>query len=86
MLRSRSIIFRCAAAILLSLGLATAPAAQVSVYHGVTATTHQSNWTTLSGQGYRPLALSVVLPVLMVPVTLAVLVRDPVFTSPCVSV
>jgi CubicO group peptidase (beta-lactamase class C family) len=59
MLRSRTIFFRCAAAILLALSLASAPLAQVSVYHGVTATTHQTNWTTLVGQGYRPLALSV---------------------------
>ncbi|MFO1054616.1 MAG: serine hydrolase [Planctomycetota bacterium] len=39
--------------------VAVAPRAQVAVYHGVTAATHQTQWTNLSGQGYRPLALSV---------------------------
>lgn len=48
---------RCTAAVILS--LAPVATAQVSAYHGVSATTHQNNFTSLSNQGYRPLSLSV---------------------------
>ncbi|MBK8979038.1 MAG: serine hydrolase [Planctomycetes bacterium] len=46
-------------AIVLALSIATRSTAQVAVYHGVSSATHQTQWTTLSGQGYRPIALSV---------------------------
>jgi CubicO group peptidase (beta-lactamase class C family) len=58
-MHSPSTTHRWLAPLFAALLLVTAARTQVAVYHGVSAATHQSQFTTLSNQGYRPLSLSV---------------------------
>ncbi|MFY9342349.1 MAG: serine hydrolase [Planctomycetota bacterium] len=54
-----SLPFRLAFLLLLATALPAQVAYVMSSYHGVTSATHQAQFTTLSGQGYRMISLAV---------------------------